>query len=167
MKKIFLLVIVLMSMFPYNGHAQLNVIDMMEKPIMVCHSNTMMGSAELYLSKDVYYIYMQSTNQFDDVELMFIGDSKDSALQTLKDLVVLFENTSKGDMVYITDHRKKKISLYKSFKKQFHVSFEYQAGIRCLGLDNVEDFIQALSPSQEKESEDDWLVEDDLNYSAG
>lgn len=157
MKKIILLTTALICLFPFIGHAQLNVTDKVGKPVKVCHSNTMMGTAELYQSNDIYYIYMKSTNQFDDVELMYIGDSKDSALQTLKDLVSLFDNTPNGDMVYITDHRKKKISLYKSFKKQFHVSFEYQAGIRCLGLDNVKDFIKALSPSQEQVSEeDDW-----------
>lgn len=157
MKKFILLVTTLMCIFPFIGHAQLNVTDKVEKPVKVCHSNTMMGTAELYQSNDIYYIYMKSTNQFDDVELMYIGDSKESAVQTLKDLETLFNNTPKGDMVYITDHRKKKISLYKSFKKQFHVSFEYQAGIRCLGLDNVKDFIEALSPSQIQESdEDDW-----------
>lgn len=143
-------------MFPFIGQAQLNVTNKPEKPVKVCHSNTMMGTAELYQSNGLYYIYMKSTNQFDDVELMFIGDSKESALQTLKDLESLFDNTSKGDMVTITDHRNKKIRLYKSFKKQFQVSFEYQAGIRCLGLDNVKDFIQALSPLQEQESHDEW-----------
>ena len=151
MKKFILLVMTLMCLFPFIGNAQLNVTDKFEKPVKVCHSNTMMGTAELYQSNDIYYICMKSTNQFDDVEFMYIGDSKDSALKTLKDLVSLFDNTHKGDMVYITDHRKKKISLYKSFKKQFQVSFEYQAGTRCLSLDNVNAFIDALLfyPTQE------------------
>ena len=150
MKKIILLTTALICLFPFIGHAQLTVTDKVGKPVKVCHSNTMMGTAELYQSNDIYYIYMKSTNQFDDVEFMYIGDSKDSALLTLKDIVSLFDNTPKGDTIYITDYRKKKISLYKSFKKQFYVSFEYQAGIRCLSLDNVKDFIKALSPSQEQ-----------------
>lgn len=142
MKK-FLLLICFIA-FPFIAQAQLNVTDKAEKPIKVCHSFTMMGNAELYQSGDVYYIYIRSTNQFDDIELMYIGDSQESALQTLQDLESLFKSTPKGEIVYINDHRGKKICLYKSLKKQFQVSFRQQAGIRCLGLDNVTAFINSL-----------------------
>jgi hypothetical protein len=130
--------------FPLMASAQLNVTNKVEKSVKICHSYTMMGNAELFKSADFYYIYMKSTNQFDDVELMFVGDSKESALQTLRDLESLFESTPKGDLVYITDYANHEISLYKSFKKQFSVSFKYQTGTRCLGLDNVKAFITAL-----------------------
>ena len=144
MKKILLMVIAFMCMFPFVGQAQLNVTNKVAKSIKVCQSNTLMGSAELYQSNETYYIYMKSTNQFDDVQLMYIGDSKSSAIQTLQDLESLFKETPKGELIYINDHRKQKISLYKSQKKQFMVSFEYQAGNRCLSLDNVKAFIDAL-----------------------
>ena len=150
------------------GHAQLNVTNKTEKPIKICQSNTMMGNAELYKSNGTYYIYTRSTNQYDNVELFFIGDSKESALQTLKDLDRLFETTAKGDLISISDHSKQKISLYKSYKKQFQLKFEVQAGIRCLGLDNVKDFISALSSEDKEKSKQDnddkydWM--NDPNY---
>ena len=145
MKKFILLVPTLLVMFPFLGHAQLNVTNKVEKPIKVCHSNTILGEADLYQSKDAYYIYIKSTNQFDDVEMLYIGDSKQSALQTLQDLESLFSNTPKGNLVNITDHRNQKVRLYKAEKKQFFLLFEHQAGNRCLSLANVKAFIDALA----------------------
>lgn len=167
MKKIVLL-FTMMTLFASIAQAQLNVTSKTEKPIKVCQSNSMMGNAELYKSNDIYYIYTRSTNQYDDVKLFFIGDSKESALQTLKDLEKLFETTAKGELISITDHNKQKISLYKSFKKQFQIEFEVQAGIRCLALDNINDFISALSSTnavkseQETDEKYDWM--NDPNY---
>ena len=167
MKKIVLL-FTMMTLFASIAQAQLNVTSKTEKPIKVCQSNSMMGNAELYKSNDTYYIYTKSTNQYDDVELFFIGETKESALQTLRDLEKLFETTPKGDLISITDHHKQKITLYKSFKKQFYIEFEVQAGTRCLALDNVKDFILALSSTDAVKSEQDadekydWM--NDPNY---
>lgn len=136
----------MMAMLPSVANAQLNITSRSEKPVKICQSKTLMGNADLYKSsEDIYYIYINSSNQFDNVALFVIGNSRESALQTLTDLERLFETTKKGDSVRITDHAKQKIHLYKALKKQFHISFEVQAGIRCLGLDNVQAFIDALS----------------------
>lgn len=146
MKKIIFLTALMMAMLPSVANAQLNIASRSGKTVTICQSRTMMGNAELRKScEGIYYIYISSSNQFDFVELFFIGDSRESALQTLRDLERLFETTKKGESVYITDHAKTKIHLYKINKKQFSISFEIQAGIRCLSLRNVQAFIDALS----------------------
>lgn len=136
----------MMAMLPSVANAQLNITSRSGKTVTICQSRTMMGNAELCkTSEGFYYIYISSSNQFDFVESFFIGKSRESALQTLTDLERLFETTKKGESVYITDHAKTKIHLYKINKKQFSISFEIQAGIRCLSLRNVQAFIDALS----------------------
>lgn len=166
MRKILLLIVLTTLFFPYVANAQLNIISIVPKAETICDSNDIRGHSILKSTEDDYYIYINSTNEFDDVEYMYIGKTKESALLTLEDIRNLFANIPIGDMVIISDHHNQRIVLYKSFNKQFQLQFNMQAGTRCLSLKNIEDFINALSaPIEENKNENssyDWM--DDPNY---
>lgn len=164
MRQIIHYIAIMLFIFPITSKAQLNIIKVVNKSETICDSNDLRGHSTLkYTGKD-YYIYVHSTNQYDDVELMYIGDTKEKTLQTLYDIEQLFESIPIGDMVIVSDHHNQRITLYKSFNKQFQVEFETQAGIRCLSLGNIQDFITTLSSPPEQESqEDEWNPNDNNN----
>jgi hypothetical protein len=156
----------MMTLFASAAFAQLKIKNIAPKDTLVCSSKSMMSNAELRVSKNIYFIYVSSTNEFDDVQLLFIGNSKESALQTLTDIEELFETTENGDLIDIIDHSNKEISLYKSSPKIFRITFENQAGIRSITIGNIRDFIVALKTPTEQipKQEDAYDYLEDPNY---
>lgn len=49
------------------------------------------------VDRDVYMLWLSSTNNYDSVPIVYIGQGKESALQTLKDLISLHSSMNKMD----------------------------------------------------------------------
>ena len=98
MKRIFLL-LTLLVMFPLLGNAQLNVKKQTSKIETIATARA--GYFSLKVQDDLYFIVTNTTNQFDDPFIILLGEGKESALQTLNDLVSLCGNIEDGSTIVI------------------------------------------------------------------
>lgn len=83
------------------------------------------GLCSLNQHGDVFYLILISTNKFDDSVIVYLGEGKDSALQTLRDLLELHKSMKKGDFADFTINVMKKeikysVSKTDKFKFSFH-----------------------------------------------
>lgn len=72
-----------------------------------------MGCMNLKLSEGTYYISMLTTNQFDDAMLLKLGNSKESAIQSLNDLIEISSNISGQECVKIDNGYGRELRIYK------------------------------------------------------
>lgn len=56
-----------------------------------------MGMCHLNCDGDVYYLGLISTNKFEDSSLVYLGEGKESAIQTLTDLITLNQSMAKKE----------------------------------------------------------------------
>ena len=56
-----------------------------------------MGMCHLKCDGDVYYLGLISTNKYDDPSLVYLGEGKESAIQTLTDLIELNSSMAKKE----------------------------------------------------------------------
>lgn len=59
--------------------------------------NFRMGFCSLKCHNDVYYLTLISTNRAEDSEIVYLGEGKASAIQTLTDLIALNQSMKKGE----------------------------------------------------------------------
>lgn len=82
------------------------------------------GVCSLNQHGDVFYLILKSTNKFDDSVIVYLGEGKDSAVQTLKDLQELHKSMEKGDFADFTINVMKKEIKYSVSKfDKFNFSF--------------------------------------------
>lgn len=86
------------------------------------------GHCSLNVQGDIYYISLISTNRFDSPTFVYLGEGKDSAIQTLKDLQELHASMEKGDFADFSIKAMGKEFNYKVTKfDRFNFSF-YDVG---------------------------------------
>lgn len=76
-----------------------------------------MGLCSLKAQGDVYYFSIASSNDLDGSEIVYLGDSKESALQTMQDLIDLHKSMGKGDFAEFSLNIQGKEVNYKVMKK--------------------------------------------------
>jgi hypothetical protein len=107
MKRMILLVIMMVFLFPYVGHAQLNITNKSEKIERISSART--GFISLNKQGDIYYVGLHSSNQFDNPGIFYLGKDKESSLATLNDLLTLQETLKKGEYVVTVAPKKTKL----------------------------------------------------------
>ena len=141
MKKFIIAVIALMTMFPAIGNAQLVVKDNTKIETL---SSARMGIVRLDRDGDTYFMCLTTTNQYDDPFLVYIGEDKDSAVQTMKDIVSLFDSIGKKDVVTI-DNAGKDCLISKTMGT-LYMSMAGYAGQANITRAELVKFLKALSP---------------------
>lgn len=93
MKK--LIIIIAMMLLSFGASAQIAKVKTTEAVTTI--ATLRYGVCSLKMQEGVYYIGLQSSNQFDDPFLFHLGEGRESALQTLLDLQELFKGMKKGE----------------------------------------------------------------------
>lgn len=96
--------------------------------------------------KDVYMLWLTSTNNYDSVPIVYLGQGKESALQTLKDMMELHSSMEKMDHTTFTTSvlgRNMEYSVLKVDKLNFSFLFD-TAGSVYLATTEIKKMIQAL-----------------------
>lgn len=70
------------------------------------------GKCALKEQDDVYYLTLKSTNRYDNAIIVYLGSGKDSAVQTLKDLLDLHKSMDKRDYATFTINIEKQRFIY-------------------------------------------------------
>ena len=109
------------------------------------------GLCTLNEQEDVYYLALISTNRYDDASIVYIGKGKDSAVQTLKDLLELHKSMEKGNFATFTinvEKRKFKYSVSKYDMFNFMIHDNDIAGTIYLATSEIKNLIAKLTDEQ-------------------
>ena len=109
------------------------------------------GLNSLNEDEDVYYLALISTNRYDDISIFYLGKGKDSAVQTLKDLLDLHKSMEKGDFATFTinvEKRKIKYSVSKFDMFNFSIHDNDIAGTIYLATSEIKNLIAKLTDEQ-------------------
>lgn len=130
MKRFFLLLAVTLGM-SVPAHAQLDIKKAGEKAKEVSTLTSMWNW--LYTIGDNWYIVTKTTNQFDDRIWILLGDSAESALESVGQLQTLLDEMADDDVFKITslDGKSVRIGIYKQMgsRQGFSVFADGAAGI--------------------------------------
>lgn len=75
-----------------------------------------MGLCHLRCDGDIYYLGLISTNKFDDPSIVYLGQGKESAIQTLTDLIELNSSMAKKESASFSINVKGKEHQYRVIK---------------------------------------------------
>lgn len=110
MKKIIIAIISAMILMPTMANAQIKKTGENKTQTI---ASLRMGIVSLNHSNNGYYIAFHTTNQFDDAMILKIGDDKDSAIQSLKDLIDILETLQGDETQYIDNGYGREFRLWK------------------------------------------------------
>lgn len=108
MKKI--IIIALMAMFAMPTMAQIRIST--QKTELEVVTKFSGGMRKLYYTADTgYCLSLTTSNQFDDPFLIYIGETKQEAIESLDSFSYLIDNLKKGDNTSFTDLSGREISV--------------------------------------------------------
>lgn len=110
MKKILIAIITAMILMPIMADAQIQKKSTIKTETLL---SLRMGYMNLKLSEGMYFITMLTTNQFDDAMLLKLGDTKESAIQSLNDLMEITSSISGQECVRIDNGFGRELRFYK------------------------------------------------------
>lgn len=102
-----------------------------------------MGFVNLRLNEGMFFLSIGTTNQFDNMMLLKLGDDKESAIQSLNDLVDILESLTGEDMQGIDNGFGKEFRLYKSLGA-LYIKADGYAGSGNIAKSELNKFIKAL-----------------------
>lgn len=123
-KALTLLALLLISM---GAMAQLNVTSARENTI-----ERLTQELSFDTSDSTYYIALTTSNQFDDPMLFKLGKGKESALQTIDDLLAFMEQGEKGDVITVENGFGKEYRIYVYDHLNLDMASDYHVGTRIM-----------------------------------
>lgn len=135
--------IIALLILPMVCNAQLKVLGESDQHDVL--SSARMGVVSLDKFGDRYYICSVTTNRFDDQMMFYLGEGKESAMITLRDLIVLCSTIKKKTTTYL-DNDGKVIRAYKAAGGlEFHA--DGFAGYCTFLKSELNRFMYALDPT--------------------
>ena len=137
----------LMFGHPQDANAQLNIrYQQQQGPQKL--KTIIMSQSWLYKTTYGYEIWMITSNKFDSYNTLFLGETEESALLTLKDLKGLIENKVSGTVVQQYDG-----DVYLMYRnelgvKQLQIKTKKNAGYSWLSLGNINDLMKYFESEQ-------------------
>lgn len=141
--KRFITILAALVAFGVAASAQLNVRHEFEKTENI--ASLRLGRLRLAKSGDRVYMTLPSNNKFEETETFWLGDDVDSAVQTLEDIVGLFDTLEEG--VTVTDASGEEVMILRD-KSNLFFSWKVQAGLRWLTRKEAEKLLNALQIHQ-------------------
>ena len=102
-----------------------------------------MGIVSLKKSEDAYYLAFQTTNQFDDAMILKLGVTKESAVQSLKDIIEILDGLEGNATQYIDNGYGREFRLYKVMGA-LYISADGYAGSGNASKGELKKFLKAL-----------------------
>lgn len=110
MKKIIIAIISAMILMPTMAEAQIQKKSTSKTETLL---SLRMGYMNLKYSEGTYFLTMLTTNQFDDAMILKIGETKESAIQSLNDLMEICTTITGQDCVRIDNGYGRELRFYK------------------------------------------------------
>lgn len=139
MKKILIAIISMMFMMSI-ADAQIKKTGTFQSETI---SSVRMGIVSLKVADDVYYLSFQTTNQFDDIMILKLGQTKESAIQSLQDIIDILDNLQGTATQYIDNGFGKEFRLYKVMGA-LYIAADGYAGSGNVSKGELKRFLKAL-----------------------
>ena len=139
MKKILIAIISMMFMMSI-ADAQIKKTGTFQSETI---SSVRMGIVSLKVADDVYYLSFQTTNQFDDIMILKLGQTKESAIQSLQDIIDILDNLQGTATQYIDNGFGKDFRLYKVMGA-LYIAADGYAGSGNVSKGELKRFLKAL-----------------------
>lgn len=141
MKKIIIAIISAMILMPTMADAQIQKTGTFKTKTL---SSVRMGFVNLKLSGNgTYYLAMKTSNQFDDYMLLKLGENKESAIQSLNDLIDIMDSLKGESTQYIQNGYGRELRLWKLLGA-LYISCDGYAGDANVGKGELKKFIKAI-----------------------
>lgn len=137
--KRFITILAALLAFGLAASAQLNVTHKGEKTEKIATAR--MGYVRLYQSGEKFYMTLPSNNRFEKSEIFWLGESIDSAVQTLDDIVGLYDTLE--DSMTVTDATGEEVIIIKD-GANLNFFWKVQAGNRWLSKPEAKKLQNAL-----------------------
>lgn len=129
-----------MVMMPTLAEAQIKKTGTFQSETI---TSVRMGIVSLKVADDVYYLSFQTTNQFDDIMILKLGQTKESAIQSLQDIIDILDNLQGNATQYIDNGFGKEFRLYKVMGA-LYISADGYAGSGNVSKGELKRFLKAL-----------------------
>lgn len=110
MKKIIYIILSMMFLLPTMADAQIKKTGTFKSETI---ESVRMGIVSLKKAENEYYLTFKTTNQFDDLMVLKLGDSKESAIQSLQDILEILDTLQGNATQYIDNGYGREFRLYK------------------------------------------------------
>lgn len=141
--KRFLIILSILSLFPFMASAQLNVQGQTSKSVKLATART--GNVSLFENGDTYSIAIKSSNKFDDPAIFYLGTTKESSIATLKDMIGLFDTMEVKSVVDVKDATDKPITIVRISKPTLSLKFPGIAGDCWLMKTELQKFLESIT----------------------
>jgi putative component of toxin-antitoxin plasmid stabilization module len=136
-KTLTLLALLLISM---GAMAQLNVTSQRENTIEKITQELFYNTSD-----STYYIALTTSNQFDDYMMFKLGKGKESALQTIDDLLAFMEQGEKGDVISVENGFGKEYRIYVYDHLNLNMASDHHAGTRIMQKPRIKRWRRLIS----------------------
>ena len=141
MKKIFLAFISVLMLIPAIADAQIQKKSSTKTETLL---SLRMGYMNLKISDGTYIITMLTTNKFDDAIVLKLGDTKDSAIHSLNDLIDISSTISGEDCVRIDNGFGRELRFYKGAMGGIVIKADGYAGVVNTAKSEFKKFLDKL-----------------------
>lgn len=130
----------MMIMMPTLAEAQIKKTGTFQSETI---ASARMGVVSLKVADNVYYLAFQTTNQFDDFMILKLGQTKESAIQSIQDIIDILGNLQGNDTQYIDNGYGKEFRLYKVMGA-LYINADGYAGSGNISKGELKKFLKAL-----------------------
>ena len=140
MKRVLLLIISTMLFFPTVTDAQIKKTGTFKAETI---ESVRMGIVSLKLADGEYYLCFTTTNQFDDLMVLKLGETKESAIQSLQDIIEILDGLQGNATQFIDNGYGREFRLSKVMGA-LYISADGYAGNGNTSKGELKKFLKAL-----------------------
>ena len=110
MKRVFYIILAIMFLLPIHANAQIKKTGKFKSETI---QSLRMGVVSLKVADGEYYISFKTTNQFDDLMTLKLGETKESAIQSIQDIIDILDSLHGNEIQYIDNGYGREFRLFK------------------------------------------------------
>ena len=142
MKKIIIAIISMMILMPTMAEAQIQVRKQTKREII---KSLRMGYVTLSKTDESYFLTMISDNQFDKAYVIFLGEGKETAAQSINSLIEVSSTIVKNDSFQFNDGNKDYRIYRGTFKSEVWFKDDGHAGYGKTSTAELNSLLNALT----------------------
>ena len=145
MKKIIIAIISAMILIPTMSDAQIQVNKQPKREII---KSLRMGGVSLWKTGESYYLGIYSNNKFDKTYVIFLGEGKDAATESINSFIEISSNITKDDQFEFSDQVNNYFITKGMFKGEIWFKTNGYAGYGITTTSELNNLLKALTNSK-------------------
>lgn len=140
MKRVIYIILAMMFLLPTQAYAQIKKTGTFKSETI---ESVRMGIVSLKVANGEYYLSFQTTNQFDDLMVLKLGETKESAIQSLQDIIEILDGLQGNATQFIDNGYGREFRLSKVMGA-LYISADGYAGNGNTSKGELKKFLKAL-----------------------